>query len=402
MAQADPWLAKREQWHREYAALPQPHRRFRFHVVGLPATRVCNEVTSPCDTLTFGIRGIIRILHGILGHEVLFYGSDDSDIDCTQRVVVCTAKDRAKWYGDRTDLSLTGALAPPMEAREPAYQSFNRRVIGAIEQYRDSDRDFILVQGGAAQAVIADAFPAMHTVEFLIGYNGSFAKFRVFQTYTHMMFTYGRQGLETGREFDEAGFGFYYDRAEFPYSPTKGNYYLFCGRPYLNKQPHIAGQVCAKLGAKLLVAGQGARQVSPDTVECYDGLKIVCPGVEYVGVVGGLERAKLMGEALAMFAPTNYREPFASCTQEAAMCGTPSITTDHGCFPETIIQGLNGYRCRSFAQLVEAARLAPQLDSKAISDRAVALYSEDVLAKGYQLYFTRIDSLWGEGWYAGV
>jgi glycosyltransferase involved in cell wall biosynthesis len=369
----------------------------RFHVIGLPPTRVCQTPTHPCDTLTFAIRGIIRILHGILGHRVVFYGSDDSDIDCTERVVINTAADRVRWYG--ADLDNTGMLAPPMLASEPAYREFNHKTVGALTA-RLEPHDFILIQGGLAQQPIADAYPAHQSVEYLIGYDGSFAPFRVFQTYMHMAYTYGTQGLSLGRDFDAAGFGFYYDPEEFPRAEKKGNYYAFIGRPFANKQPQVASQVCKHLGAKLIVAGQGARQDGPDCVVCRDGTRLESPGIEYVGVVGGLERAKLMGEALALFAPTNYREPFASVTQEAAMCGTPSITSDHGCFPETIIDGLNGYRCRNFAEYVEAARRVPELDSKVISDRAISLYSEAVLAKKYQAYFERLATLWGKGWYA--
>jgi len=375
--------------------------QFRFHCIGLPATRVCKVHQHPCDTLTFGTRGIIRILHGILGHHVTFYGSDDSDCDCSEKVVVNNSADRVRWYGhDPLDPhDRTGMLAPPMLADAPDYLEYNRRVIAALSDHLEP-HDFLLFVGGLAQKPIADAYPQHQSVEWLIGYDGSCMPFRVFQTYTHMMYTYGSQGLGLGRDFDAAGFGFFYDPAEFPYhAGPKGNYYAFIGRPFANKQPQVASQVCAHLGAKLIVAGQGARQDGPDCVVCRDGTRLECPGIEYVGVVGGLERAKLMGEALALFAPTNYREPFASVTQEAAMCGTPSITSDHGCFPETIINGLNGYRCRNFAQYVEAAKLAPALDSKGISDRAISLYSEAVLARKYQAYFERLSTLWGKGWY---
>jgi glycosyltransferase involved in cell wall biosynthesis len=393
-------VALRQQWDREYALLSVPHEKYRFHVVGLPPTAVCNSTVHPCDTMTYGIRGIIRILHGILGHHVTFYGSEDSDVDCDEHVVVNTVKDRERWYGDKgkdeAGRYAGGIDAPPMGANEPPYVMFNRRVIGALDM-RLEPHDFILIQGGFAQQIICTTYPTHHSVEFLIGYDGSCAPFRIFQTYTHMQYTYGLQGLGTGRDFDDAGYGFYYPPEEFPYSSTKGDYFAFIGRPFANKGPHIAGQVCKHLGAKLIVAGQGAKQDGEDVI-CGDGTKI--EHAEYVGVVAGAQRAKLMGEALALFAPTNYREPFASVTQEAAMCGTPSITSDHGCFPETIVNGVNGFRCRSFKQYVEAAKLVPDLDTRRISDRAITLYSEEVLARRYQTYFTRLYSLWDKGWYA--
>jgi glycosyltransferase involved in cell wall biosynthesis len=391
----DNLLALRAQWDREYAAMPTPHRRMRFHVIGLPATKVCQSHAHPCDTLTYGIRGIIRILHGILGHQVYFYGSHDSDIECSERVVINSAKDREDWYGPEGH-DRTGMLAPPMDGAARPYRVFNRRAIAAMTE-RIEPHDFILFQGGHAQSEISRAFPGNKTVEWLIGYDGSFADFRVFQTYMHMAYTYGCQGLGTGRDFDDAGYGFYYTQEEFPYSPKSSDYFAFIGRPFANKGPHIAGQVCKHLGVRLVVAGQGARQDGADVL-CADGTKI--EHAEYVGVVAGEERAKLMGGAIALFAPTNYREPFASVTQEAAMCGTPSITSDHGCFPETIINGVNGYRCRTFKQYVEAAKVVASLDREYISKRAATLYEEHVLARRYQTYFERIMALdIGDGWY---
>ena len=69
-ASDDAMLALRRQWDHEYALLPTPHKQFHFHVVGLPPTAIRNDHAHPCDTMTYGLRGIIRILHGILKHRV--------------------------------------------------------------------------------------------------------------------------------------------------------------------------------------------------------------------------------------------------------------------------------------------------------------------------------------------
>ena len=405
----DNLVALRQQWDLEYAQLSTPHRQFRFHVIGLPPTACCNSTVHPCDTMTYSLRGIIRILHGILGHHVTFYGSEDSDIECDRLVVVNSVKDREEWYGtagqDAHGRYAGGADAPPMDPNHPSYVSFNRRVIGELDR-RIAKHDFILYQGGAAQQAILDAFPGYAFVEYLIGYDGSNAPYRVFQSSPHMMYTYGRQGLGVGRDWDDTSYGFYYPREEFPRPETKGDYYLFMGRVGGFKGPHIAAQVCKHLGVKLVVAGQAARQAGNDCVVCLDGAnrsegtKLEAPGIEYVGVVAGAEKAQLLGEARAIFCPTEYREPFCSVSMEANLCGTPVISSDHSCFSETVVPGVNGYRCRSFKQYIEAAKLAPTLDTKRISDRAWLLYSEEVLARRYQTYFTRLSTLWGDKWYA--
>jgi hypothetical protein len=46
-----------------------------------------------------------------------------------------------------------------------------------------------------------------------------------------------------------------------------------------------------------------------------------------------------------------------------------------------------------------AATAAQTLDHEAIRQHAISRYSLDVIAKKYEDYFTRLLTLWGEGWY---
>ena len=120
---------------------------------------------------------------------------------------------------------------------------------------------------------------------------------------------------------------------------------------------------------------------------------------EYVGLVGAEEKAKLIGNATATFAPTNYIEPFGNVVIEAQTCGTPTITTDWGAFTETNINGLTGYRCRTFDEFCKAAEDVKSLDPKTIHERAINLYSVDNIRYEYDKYFRRLLTLWDKGWY---
>jgi glycosyltransferase involved in cell wall biosynthesis len=170
----------------------------------------------------------------------------------------------------------------------------------------------------------------------------------------------------------------------FPLVEKKDPYYLYMGRMIDRKGVDIASQVCKELGVDLIMAGPGSE------IPSYGN---------YVGPVGPEERARLMGGATAMFAPTKYIEPFGNVVIEAQACGTPTITTDWGAFTETNINGLTGYRCRTFDEFCKAAEDAKSLDPKAIHERAISLYSVDVIKYEYDKYFRRLLTLWDKGWY---
>jgi len=57
---------------------------------------------------------------------------------------------------------------------------FNNKAIIEIAK-RIQEKDFICVIAGNCQKPIADFFPSNMTVEFGIGYTGTFAKYRVFE-----------------------------------------------------------------------------------------------------------------------------------------------------------------------------------------------------------------------------
>jgi glycosyltransferase involved in cell wall biosynthesis len=254
---------------------------------------------------------------------------------------------------------------------------------------RAEQKDFLCIIGGYAQKQIADALPHMMAVEFGVGYGGSFSQYRVFESYAWMHLCYGSakggdpHGVD-GNWWDTVIPG-YLDPDQFPFSAEKDDYYLFIGRLVDRKGYRIAADVCFDLGKKLIVAGQGTPPI----------------GTEYVGVVDPVVRGKLMSRAKAVFVPTIYIEPFGNVNIEAQACGTPVITTDWGAFTETVVDGMTGFRCRTFGEFKRAALEVEKLDPYSIRDRAVSKYSLEAIGKRYEDYFTRLLHLWDDGWYEG-
>jgi hypothetical protein len=61
-----------------------------------------------------------------------------------------------------------------------------------------------------------------------------------------------------------------------------------------------------------------------------------------------------MSKAKAIFGLTYYVAPFGNMVAEGYMSGTPAITADWGGFAETVQQGVTGFRCRDFKDIVTA------------------------------------------------
>lgn len=350
----------------------------RFHVCALPHT-----LTSPAFfscAYTSKVYFFCRMMMD-RGHQVFLYGGESNEAPCTEFVPCVSEADRL------THVGASHFTAASFDYSLPFWRYANANMAAAIRA-RAQPQEFLCVIGGLAQKPIADALPQMQAVEFGVGYGGTFSQYRVFESYAWMHTVYGAQAgrdphAADGNWWDTVIPG-YLDPAMFPASEGHDDYYLFIGRLINRKGYDIAAQVARHLGKRLVVAGQGT---PPE-------------GCDYRGVVGPEERGRLMSRARAVFVPTIYVEPFGNVHAEAMACGTPVITTDWGVFTETVEDGFNGFRCRTFSEFVNAAQSVDGLDRAAIRRRAIARFGLDAVGAQYEDYFKRLLTLWGDGWYA--
>lgn len=320
------------------------------------------------------------------GHEVFLYAGTENEARVTD-MTPCISLRKQKEFGyngpeDYLKIDFNN---------DPIWEPFVNRVISGIKA-RIQPKDIICLITSEPMRPIMEAFPDNLVVEFGIGYPHTMAKYRVFESYAWMHYVYG-VNREDGSDFD-AVIPNYFEPEDFPLGKQNGDYYLFIGRLTEKKGYQIAIDVCKKLGKKLVVAGPG---VLPRDIG-------KMKNVEYVGVVGPEERAKLMGGAKAVFIPTQYVGPFEGVAVEAMMCGTPVITSDKGAFTEYVHEGSTGSRCRSFADYLEAVKTieSPNNDlwaSQSIQFLAQMKFSTDNIAKKYEAYFEKLLTLFDKGWY---
>jgi glycosyltransferase involved in cell wall biosynthesis len=314
-----------------------------------------------------------------LGHEVFLYAGEETTSDPTELITCISEEQRAQAVGNNhfTSTSFDNTL--------PHWQTFNGNAIKEIAK-RIEKKDFICIIGGLAQKPVADAFPEHMAVEWGIGYSGTFAKYKVYESHTWRAACSAQWKNAASVDvnlFDTVING-YYDVHNFSMDLEKEDYYVYLGRMTQRKGVDIAAEACKAAGVKLIFAGSG------DYIPSYG---------EYIGSVNAYDRKALLGKAIASFSPTTYLEPFCNSHIESLASGTPVISTDFGIFTETIKNGFNGYRCNTLSEFVKAIENVKTLDHRAIATDAYVNYSMDVIRYKYDKYFNRLLTLWGSGWY---
>jgi glycosyltransferase involved in cell wall biosynthesis len=354
----------------------------RFHILGLPHTVTSKEFNACAYTqkvLKFGKMMTSR------GHEVIHYGHEDSQLECTEHVSVLTNKDLEIAYGNydwRKNFF-------KYDQQDHAYKTFYMNAIREVG-LRKKKHDFILPFWGSGVKDICDAHQDMIVVEPGIGYaGGHWARWKIFESYAILHAYKGLNGVGyCNQDWYETVIPNYFDLEDFEYSEEKDDYFLFLGRVFSGKGIEVAVQMTQHLGKKLIVAGQ-----KPDD--------FAFPShVEYIGYADVETRKKLLSKAKALIIASMYIEPFGGVQVESLLSGTPTITTDWGAFVENNVNGLTGYRCRTFADFVKAGQ---NIDKIKPSDcrKFAEKFSLENVAPMYEKYFQDVLNVYtGNGWYA--
>ncbi len=358
--------------------------QIRFHLLGL-AHLATHRQNSAC-AYTQKIVKLAKMIKSYQ-HTLYFYGVEGSEVACDEFIPVSTQAILEETYG-KYDQSKEFFKHDPQDL---AHRTFNQNASAAINE-RKQEHDILLCPMGNYHKPVADAVGLL-TVESGIGYTGVFAAHRVFESYAWMHYIYGLLNLSDGVWYD-AVIPNYFDPADFPYQAKKQDYLLYFGRIIARKGVQVASDIAKATGNELYVVGQGSLDNPAEGLKLGDEQHI-----RYFPAVGPEERAELLGNAKAVLMPTYYLEPFGGVNVEAQLCGTPVITTDWGVFPETVLHGVTGYRCRVFEEFCWAVKNIHRIKPLSCREWAEKNYSMERVGRMYEEYFQRIHRLFGKGWY---
>ena len=363
------------------------HQKFRFHCLTVPHT-ITNSEFNHC-AYTQKVYKFGKMMKA-LGHTVIHYGCEGSTIDCDEHVSVTTPEDLEQTYGP--EFRSTKHFFT-FNTEDLVYKKYFKNTITEIAK-RKQPKDFLLCFWGAGNKPIADAHNDMIVVEPGIGYaSGHFSPWRVYESYAIKSAIGGSEAVGQCKEsWYHVVIPNYFDPNDFTYSDTKDDYFLFLGRVYQGKGVDVAIQVCQKIGAKLIIAGQGSLKDF--------GYNEIPGQIEHIGYADLQTRKELMSKAKGFFLPSMYNEPFGGAAVEALFSGCPILTSDWGVFPEYNIQGKTGYRCRTFEQWCWAANNIKNINPLNCRNFAMNNFSIDKVGKMYEEYFQMVYDVYsGNGWY---
>ena len=167
--------------------------------------------------------------------------------------------------------------------------------------------------------------------------------------------------------------------SNFEYNEDKSDYFLFMGRLQVEKGIGIFKSIAEHFpNKKFVLAGQGIHNLDLPS------------NIEFVGLLNPIKRKEYLKNAKAVISPSHYAEPFGLTAVEAGLSGTPIISTDHGGYSETVINGHNGFRCSYFKDFVEAINNIESIqpiDCRKFAEK----FTAEELIKDWEKYLNKIN-----------
>ncbi|MFX1502235.1 MAG: glycosyltransferase family 4 protein, partial [Promethearchaeota archaeon] len=177
------------------------------------------------------------------------------------------------------------------------------------------------------------------------------------------------------------------DLNQFTYREKVGNYLLFFGRIHHDKGAKEAIEISHRFGMKLIMAGiiqdrnYYDREIKPHLND---------DNINYIGVVGSIQRDKLLGNAYALLHPINFSEPFGLSVIEAMACGTPVIAFKRGSMSEVICNKKTGFLVNNIEEAVNALEDIKRINRLNCRKWVEEKFSVDIMVENYIAVYKKI------------
>jgi glycosyltransferase involved in cell wall biosynthesis len=171
------------------------------------------------------------------------------------------------------------------------------------------------------------------------------------------------------------------DPSEYPLGKTKrSQQLLFLAKAsWVVKNLFGAMDLAAQAQCKLKVCGGSSHFY----------YRFTRPHVEFLGMVGGMEKLKTLQESEALLFPVIWDEPFGIAVIEALACGTPVIATPRGSLPE-IVDSSCGMICHNQEEFLVAISKRKDWQAESCRKRVLDNFTHHHQAEKYLFYYEKI------------
>jgi glycosyltransferase involved in cell wall biosynthesis len=318
------------------------------------------------------------------GYEVIEYSNEGATTMASEHVVILKTEE----FKRLKDLYYKEHPNDAANMDSTIYREFSKKLDDELLK-RVKPGDIICHPFGLAHSYLGEKIPHARHVEIGIGYEQAFFPLRVYETHTWWSWHQGKE-YKAGNSYQwVCPMG--YDINEWEPKYEQGEYILYFGRVMSLKGLDTVKEIAKHLpDRQVIICGGGDPSPWLDTD---------IPNLVYKPPVLGLARSDLLRNAYCMLMPTVYSEPFGGSGIESMLCGTPLISSDHGCFSENVQHGVNGFRCKTLGDWLHAIRKVETLDRRKISDLARSKYNLTTVGKQMDKIFRQIKDLDNKGWY---
>ena len=166
-----------------------------------------------------------------------------------------------------------------------------------------------------------------------------------------------------------------------------GDHLLFYGRIHPDKGTAHAIDVARRAGRRLVIAGivHDERYFHDEIAPHVDDDR-----VRFIGPVGAVDRAPVLGAAHALLHLIDFDEPFGFSVVEAMACGTPVIAHRRGSMAELIDHGSTGFLVAGPDEAVGAVDLAGDLDRASIRSATAARFDRATMVSRYAAVYETV------------
>lgn len=310
------------------------------------------------------------------GYRVVEY-ANESTSEAVEKVNILSSHDIPSFQTFHGETAVIG---------NSVWQKFDKKLREELFPRYNPTIDIVCWPFGNTHPELHKILSGLH-IETGIGYPNTFLPYRVFESFAWLHYHCGKAGSH-GSPYSWVVPN-YFDLDDWKPSFVPGKYLLYFGRIDACKGLHTVLEIAQRTDQTVVLCGQG--DPTPWTSKCD---KLV-----YIPPVTGAARSELLRNATALLMPTNFVEPFGGSGVEGLLCGTPLLASDFGAFTETVQNGLNGYRCKTLGDWLEATEIVGVLNRERIAQESRHKYALETCGKQYDRIFKQMHDLHSDGWY---